>query len=182
MGLLSAQVARGDAGWMDARRRGWKDPLGTGYQLIQSFYAIGSGGLFGRGLNNSRQKLLFLTYGESDFIFAVVCEELGFFGALAILLAYGFIIYRGIRVALRCRDRFGSLLAAGIKAVDGDFEVGSTVRVLAEDNREIARGVVNYNTEDLRRLIGHRTEDFEQLVAGAVHEEVIHRDNMVLMV
>ncbi len=95
----------------------WKDPLRTGYQLIQSFYAIGSGGLFGRGLNNSRQKLLFLTYGESDFIFAVVCEELGFFGALAILLAYGFIIYRGIRVALRCRDRFGSLLAAGITVV-----------------------------------------------------------------
>lgn len=95
----------------------WKDPLVTGYQLIQSFYAIGSGGLFGRGLNNSRQKLLFLTYGESDFIFAVVCEELGFFGALAILLAYGFIIYRGIRVALRCRDRFGSLLAAGITVV-----------------------------------------------------------------
>ena len=95
----------------------WKDPLGTGYQLIQSFYASGSGGLFGRGLNNSRQKLLFLTYGESDFIFAVVCEELGFFGALAILLAYGFIIYRGIRVALRCRDRFGSLLAAGITVV-----------------------------------------------------------------
>ena len=95
----------------------WKDPLGTGYQLIQSFYAIGSGGLFGRGLNNRRQKLLFLTYGESDFIFAVVCEELGFFGALAILLAYGFIIYRGIRVALRCRDRFGSLLAAGITVV-----------------------------------------------------------------
>ena len=95
----------------------WKDPLGTGYQLIHSFYAIGSGGLFGRGLNNSRQKLLFLTYGESDFIFAVVCEELGFFGALAILLAYGFIIYRGIRVALRCRDRFGSLLAAGITVV-----------------------------------------------------------------
>lgn len=95
----------------------WKDPLGTGYQLIQSFYAIGSGGLFGRGLNNSRQKLLFLTYGESDFIFAVVCEELGFFGALAILLAYGFVIYRGIRVALRCRDRFGSLLAAGITVV-----------------------------------------------------------------
>lgn len=95
----------------------WADPQGTGYQLIQSFYAIGSGGLFGRGLNNSRQKLLFMTYGESDFIFAIVCEELGFFGGLAIMLAYGFIIYRGIRVALRCRDRFGSLLAAGITVV-----------------------------------------------------------------
>ena len=95
----------------------WKDSLGTGYQLIQSFYAIGSGGLFGRGLNNSRQKLLFLTYGESDFIFAVICEELGFVGGLVILLAYGFIIFRGIRIALRCRDRFGSLLAAGITIV-----------------------------------------------------------------
>ncbi|MDO4493150.1 MAG: putative lipid II flippase FtsW [Clostridia bacterium] len=95
----------------------WADPQGTGYQLIQSFYAIGSGGFFGRGLNNSRQKLLFMTYGESDFIFAIVCEELGFFGGLAIMLAYGFIIYRGIRVALRCRDRFGSLLAAGIVVV-----------------------------------------------------------------
>ena len=68
-------------------------------------------------LNNSRQKLLFLTYGESDFIFAVICEELGFVGGLVILLAYGFIIFRGIRIALRCRDRFGSLLAAGITIV-----------------------------------------------------------------
>lgn len=95
----------------------WADPQGTGYQLIQSLYAIGSGGYFGRGLNNSRQKLLFMTYGESDFIFAIVCEELGFFGGVGIMLAYGFIIYRGIRVALRCRDRFGSLLAAGIVVV-----------------------------------------------------------------
>ena len=95
----------------------WADPLGTGYQLIQSFYAIGSGGWFGRGLNNSRQKLLFMTYGESDFIFAIVCEEFGFIGGFIILCAYGFIIYRGIRIALRCRDRFGSLLAAGITIV-----------------------------------------------------------------
>lgn len=95
----------------------WQDPLGTGYQLIQSYYAIGSGGMMGRGLNNSRQKLLFMTYGESDFIFSIVCEELGFIGGLVIMAAYGFIIYRGIRIALRCRDRFGSLLAAGITIV-----------------------------------------------------------------
>ena len=75
-----------------------------------------------------------------------------------------------------------SLLAAGIKELDGDFEAGSTVRVLAEDNREIARGIVNYKSEDLRKLIGHRTEEFEHLVAGAAYEEVIHRDNLVLMV
>lgn len=95
----------------------WADPLGTGYQLIQSYYAIGSGGMFGKGLNNSRQKLLFMTYGESDFIFSIVCEELGLIGGIVIMLAYGYIIYRGIRVALRCRDRFGSLLAAGITIV-----------------------------------------------------------------
>ena len=95
----------------------WADPLGDGYQLIQSFYALGNGGLFGTGLNNSRQKLLFMTYGESDFIFSIVCEELGLVGGLCLMGAYAFIVYRGLRVALRCRDRFGSLLAAGITVV-----------------------------------------------------------------
>ena len=95
----------------------WADALGDGYQLIQSYYALGSGGLFGVGLNNSKQKLLYMTYGESDFIFAILCEELGLVGGVTVLAAYGFIIYRGIRVALRCRDRFGSLLAGGITTV-----------------------------------------------------------------
>ena len=95
----------------------WADPLGDGYQLIQSFYALGAGGLFGVGLNNSKQKLLYMTYGESDFIFAIVCEELGLVGGIVVLAAYVFIVYRGIRVALRCRDRFGSLLAGGITTV-----------------------------------------------------------------
>lgn len=97
----------------------WADALGDGYQLIQSYYALGSGGMFGVGLNNSKQKLLYMTYGESDFIFAIVCEELGLVGGLMVIAAYGFIVYRGIRVALRCRDRFGSLLAAGITVVFG---------------------------------------------------------------
>ncbi len=97
----------------------WKDALGDGYQLVQSYYALGSGGLFGVGLNNSRQKLLYMTYGESDFIFAIICEELGLVGGLAVIAAYGFIVYRGIRIALKCRDRFGSLLAGGITTVFG---------------------------------------------------------------
>ncbi len=97
----------------------WEDALGDGYQLIQSYYALGSGGLFGVGLNNSHQKLLYMTYGESDFIFAIVCEELGLVGGLAVLAAYGFIVYRGIRIALLCRDRFGSMLAGGITVVFG---------------------------------------------------------------
>lgn len=97
----------------------WKDALGDGYQLIQSYYALGTGGLFGVGLNNSRQKLLYMTYGESDFIFAIVCEELGLVGGLIVLAAYGYIVYRGIRIALQCRDRFGSMLAGGITVVFG---------------------------------------------------------------
>ncbi|MDD4075979.1 MAG: putative lipid II flippase FtsW [Eubacteriales bacterium] len=95
----------------------WQDELGAGYQLIQSLYAFGSGGLFGQGLNFSRQKLLFLTYGESDFIFAIIGEELGLIGCAAVILAYAFITYRGIMIALKCKDRFGSLLAAGITSV-----------------------------------------------------------------
>ncbi|MDR1620220.1 MAG: putative lipid II flippase FtsW [Clostridiales bacterium] len=95
----------------------WQDPKGDGHQLIQSLYALGSGGIFGRGLNNSRQKLLYLTYGESDFVYAIVGEELGFIGAGIILLLYAFVVYRGMRVALRCKDRFGSMLAAGITNV-----------------------------------------------------------------
>jgi cell division protein FtsW len=95
----------------------WKDPLGSGHQLIQSLYALGSGGFFGRGLNASRQKLLYLTYGESDFIFSIIGEELGFIGCILVLAAYFFLIYRGIRVAMKCKDRFGSLLAGGITTV-----------------------------------------------------------------
>ena len=95
----------------------WANPLDEGYQLIQSFYALGNGGVFGTGLNNSRQKLLFMTYGESDFIFSIVCEELGLVGGVVVMAAYAFIVYRGILIALKCRDRFGSLLAAGITVV-----------------------------------------------------------------
>ena len=95
----------------------WKDSLGSGYQLIQSLYALGSGGFFGRGLNFSVQKLRFLTYGESDFIFAIIGEELGLFGCIVLLCMYFFIVWRGMRIAARCKDRFGSLLAGGITAV-----------------------------------------------------------------
>ncbi len=95
----------------------WKEPLGSGYQLIQSLYALGGGGLFGKGLNFSVQKLRFLTYGESDFIFAIIGEELGLVGCVVLLCMYFFIIWRGIRIAARCKDRFGSLLAGGITCV-----------------------------------------------------------------
>ena len=97
----------------------FQDPQGTGYQLIQSFYAIGSGGWFGKGLGNSYQKLLYMTYGESDFIFAIICEEFGMVGGTIVILLYAWIVYRGMRVAMKCRNRYGSLMAAGISIVFG---------------------------------------------------------------
>ncbi len=95
----------------------WADPQVNGYQLIQSLYSLGSGGLFGRGLGNSRQKYLFLPFGESDFIFSIVGEEFGFIGALCLLLLFGFLIWRCIRVAYKSTDKFGCYIATGISAL-----------------------------------------------------------------
>ena len=97
----------------------WSSPLGEGYQLIQSYYALGSGGLFGVGLFNSRQKYLFLPFAESDFIFSVIGEELGFVGCAAVLAVFGVIVWRGALIAMRAESRFDCYLAAGITAVIG---------------------------------------------------------------
>lgn len=95
----------------------WNSPLGEGYQLIQSFYALASGGLFGVGLFNSRQKYLFLPFSESDFIFAVIGEEFGFLGCVAVLSVYVAVIYRIVKIALGSADRFGCYLSSGIAAL-----------------------------------------------------------------
>lgn len=95
----------------------WESPLEEGYQLIQSFYALGSGGLFGVGLFNSRQKYLFLPFSESDFIFSVIGEELGFFGCVAVIAVYVVIIWRAVRIAKNSNDRFGCYLSTGIAAL-----------------------------------------------------------------
>ena len=97
----------------------WASPKGDGYQLIQSLYALGNGGLFGVGLFNSTQKYRFLPFAESDFIMSVMGEELGFFGLAAFFLVSGFIIYRGFKIASKCKDRFGFLLSSGITLVYG---------------------------------------------------------------
>lgn len=97
----------------------WSSPLDEGYQLIQSLYAIGNGGLFGVGLFNSTQKYRFLPFAESDFILSVMSEELGFFGILIFFGACAFIIWRGLRIARRCKEPFGYLLAAGFTLVYG---------------------------------------------------------------
>lgn len=97
----------------------WADPLDEGFQVIQSLYSLGSGGLFGAGLGQSRQKYLFLPYAETDFIFAIIGEELGFIGASLVIILFLILIWRGIRIALTAPDLFGCLLAAGITAVIG---------------------------------------------------------------
>lgn len=91
-----------------------QDPGDTGYQILQSLYAIGSGGLFGLGLGKSRQKYLYLPFQYNDYIFAVVCEELGLAGALLIIALFAAMICRGYWIALRARDRFSTVLAAGL--------------------------------------------------------------------
>lgn len=92
----------------------WSDPLGSGFQIIQSLYAIGPGGLMGLGLGQSRQKFYYLPEPQTDFIFAILSEELGFIGGSFVILLFALLLWRGIRIALRAPDLFGSLLAVGI--------------------------------------------------------------------
>lgn len=91
-----------------------RDPGDTGYQILQSLYAIGSGGLFGLGYGKSRQKYLYLPFQYNDYIFAVICEELGLVGALGIIILLAALILRGYWIALHARDRFSTVLAAGL--------------------------------------------------------------------
>lgn len=95
----------------------WASPLEEGYQLIQSFYSLGSGGLFGLGLFKSRQKYLFLPFSESDFILSIIGEELGLFGCILLMGAYILLIARAVRIAQRATDRFGCYLAGGIAGI-----------------------------------------------------------------
>ena len=92
----------------------WKDPLGTGFQIIQSLYAIGPGGLLGMGLGNSIQKHFYLPEPQTDFIFSIISEELGFLGIVIVSILFLTIIYRGIKIALDCPSLFGKYLAFGV--------------------------------------------------------------------
>ena len=92
----------------------WSDSLGTGYQMVQSLYAIGSGGFFGVGLGNSKQKYLYIPEPHNDFIFAILAEELGFIGCVVVIALFALFTWRGIVIAMKSQDMFGSLLAVGI--------------------------------------------------------------------
>lgn len=97
----------------------WKDATGDGWQVIQSLYAIGSGGLFGTGLGDSKQKYLYLSEPHNDFIFSVLAEELGFVGCVLVFVLFAVFIWRGILIAMKAPDMFGSLVAIGITTLVG---------------------------------------------------------------
>ena len=101
--------------WLDP----WQDTKGLGFQTIQSLLAIGSGRLLGRGIGQSRQKYLWLPEPHNDFIFSIVSEELGFVGAVFIILLFALLVWRGFTIAMRSPDKFGSFLAIGLT-----FQVG----------------------------------------------------------
>ena len=101
--------------WLDP----FSDPLNSGFQAVQSLYAIGSGWLFGVGLGASRQKLLYLPERHTDFIFSIIAEELGFVGATFVILLFAMFIWRGFYIAVHLEDKFKSLTAFGLTAVIG---------------------------------------------------------------
>ena len=108
-GVISYGASR-IAMWHDP----WLDMSDDGYQMVQSLIAIGSGGLLGLGLSKGQQKFLYLPEEHNDFIFAVVCEELGLIGACVIMLIFALLLLRGFWIALHARDRFGTLLVVGV--------------------------------------------------------------------
>lgn len=95
----------------------WQDPTGDGWQIIQSLYAIGSGGLFGAGLGDSKQKYLYIPEPHNDFIFSILGEELGFIGCAIVLILFAIFIWRGVLIAMKAPDMFGSLMAVGITSL-----------------------------------------------------------------
>ncbi|MEE0865766.1 MAG: putative lipid II flippase FtsW [Clostridia bacterium] len=95
----------------------WKDATGDGWQVIQSLYAIGSGGLFGAGLGESKQKYLYIPEPHNDFIFSILGEEVGFIGCAIVLILFAIFIWRGVLIAMKAPDMFGSLIAVGITAL-----------------------------------------------------------------
>ncbi len=120
---VAALIATGAIGYASDRIQywlnPWLDPTGKGFQTIQSLLAIGSGGIWGRGIGQSRQKHLWVPEPHNDFIFSIVCEELGLIGAMVIIILFCLLVWRGFTIAMKSKDKFGSLMAIGLT-----FQVG----------------------------------------------------------
>ena len=116
--LIVSGVIPEEVSFRFARVRAWMDPeayaSGKGFQTLQALYAIGSGGVLGKGLGHSMQKLDFLPEAQNDMIFSIICEELGLFGAALVIFEFAMLIYRGVNVAQYSKDRFGALIAVGV--------------------------------------------------------------------
>ncbi len=123
LGVLALVLMPGGLAYAAKRLESWldpyADPLGAGYQVIQSLIAIGSGGLMGTGIGDSRQKYLYIPEPQNDFIFAVVGEELGFFGSMLIIIMFALLIWRGFVISMRAKDTFGGMLGFGLTAQVG---------------------------------------------------------------
>lgn len=121
--MVGVSLTSGDGGFRMNRIKTWLDPFaditGDGWQIVQSLYAIGSGGVFGAGLGQSRQKYLYLPEPQNDFIFAVLAEELGYIGCLVVIILFLILIWRGIVISMKARDTFGSLIAIGVTTLIG---------------------------------------------------------------
>lgn len=135
--------------WMDP----FSDPTDLGYQIIQSLYAIASGGLFGLGLGQSRQKT-FIPEPYNDFIFSIICEELGFVGAAVVILLFALLVWRGVRVAMKAKDTFGCLVATGITALIAiQVIVNISVATNTIPNTGIALPFISYGGTSLAILM-----------------------------
>ena len=130
-------IEKAKENYMFARVAAWLNPesqrRGDGWQILQSLYAIGSGGLLGLGLGNSRQKYLYLPEAQNDYIFSIICEELGFVGAVLILLLFAMLILRGFWLALQCKDQFNRMMVigfTGLIAIQVFLNVGVVTNLL----------------------------------------------------
>ena len=146
-------------GYAGSRITAWRDPASdptdNGYQILQSLYAIGSGGLMGLGLGKSRQKYLYLPEEHNDYIFPILCEELGFVGACLIIILFALLIWRGYTIALHAKDRFGMLIAVGITTQIG-MQVMLNIAVVTNTipNTGISLPMFSYGGTSLCMILG----------------------------
>lgn len=149
--ILPSYVQKRIAAWLDKSY----EPTGARWQTNNSLYAIGSGGLFGEGLGNSKQKFLYVSEPQNDFIFSIVCEELGFIGAALIMVLFALLVWRGMIIAMNCEDKFGSFLVIGIISQVG-IQVIFNILVVTDTvpNTGIALPFFSYGGTALLMLLG----------------------------